>query len=279
MPYGYTRAPGRMERMIDVGKITCAIPVLNGAATLDWTILSLRSQRGVDVNIVAVDSGSTDGTRDICTRWGVETRFAERGNMYRAVNAGLQGAATEWLTYLNADDMVYAKSFADLLALAEKTGAEVVYGNHDFVDDEGRFLFSLKSAAPGDLQALFGASVMGLPQPGTLFSRRLFERLGGFSTDFRLTADADFFLRALQSGAKFARLDRSVCAFRMHASQQTRQYAAEMKQETLRVATAAGGRTAAARATRFRWRLDNAGNYLLRYLRVGKLRGTPRAGK
>lgn len=265
--------------MSDVPTITCAIPVLNGAATLDWTILSLRSQRDVNVKIVAVDSGSTDGTLEICRHWNVETRYAERGNMYRAVNAGLEGATTEWLTYLNADDTVYAKSFAALLALAARTGAEVVYGNHDFVDDEGRFLFSLKSAAPEDLQPLFGASVMGLPQPGTLFSRRLFERLGGFSTDFRLTADADFFLRALQSGARFARLDRSVCAFRMHTGQQTHQYAAEMRQETLRVATAAGGRTAAARAKRFRWRLDNVGNYLLRYLRVGKLRGTPRAGQ
>jgi glycosyltransferase involved in cell wall biosynthesis len=265
--------------MSEVRTITCAIPVLNGAATLDWTVLSLRSQRGVDVNIVAVDSGSTDGTLDICSRWNVETRYAERGNMYRAVNAGLAGAATDWLTYLNADDTVYARSFAELLALAEKTNADVVYGDHDFVDDEGRFLFSLKSAAPHDLQPLFGASVMGLPQPGTLFKRTLYERLGGFSTDFRLTADADFFLRALQSGARFARLDRSVCAFRMHASQQTRKHATEMQQETLRVATAAGGRTAAARATRLRWRLANAANYLLRYLRVGKLRGTTHAGR
>lgn len=259
--------------MTDVRSVTCAIPVLNGAATLDWTILSLRSQRDVPVTIVAVDSGSTDGTLEVCGRWGVETRYAERGNMYRAVNAGLEGAASEWLTYLNADDAVYSRSFHDLIALAEATSAEVVYGDHDFVDGEGRFLYSLKSAEPSDLQALFAASVMGLPQPGTLFSRKLFERLGGFSTELRLTADADFFLRALQSGARFARLDRTVCTFRLHGSQQTVTRAEEMRQETLRVAAAAGSRSATAR---LRWRLRNARDYAIRLLRTRSLRGGPR---
>lgn len=252
----------------DARAVTCAIPVLNGASTLDWTIVSLRSQQNVRVSLVVVDSGSTDGTLEICNRWNLETRFAERGNMYRAVNEGLREARTEWLTYLNADDTVYARSFHDLIALGEATSADVVYGDHDFVDDEGRFLFSLRSADPGDLQALFATSVMGLPQPGTIFSRKLFERLGGFSTDFRLTADADFFLRALQSGARFARLDRTVCAFRIHQMQQTMTRAAEMHQETLRVAKAAGGQRPSATAARWKWRWRNAREYAIRFLRT-----------
>jgi glycosyltransferase involved in cell wall biosynthesis len=254
--------------------ITCAIPVLNGAATLDWTIASLRAQRDVDVRAIAVDSGSTDGTLEICARWGVEARYAERGNMYRAVNAGLHDAATLWVTYLNSDDIVYPTAFRDLIDLAESTPAEVAYGDPDFIAEDGRFLYSMHSALPQELPRLFRIPLQGLPQPGTIFSRALYERLDGFNTDFRLAGDADFFLRALQSGAKFARLGQPVCGFRLHAGQQTATQAKGVREEDVRIRSAAGGSTAAARATLLRWRLRNAPNYLLRYLRTGTLRGS-----
>jgi len=256
--------------------ITCAIPVLNGAATLDSTIASLRGQRDTETRVLAVDSGSTDDTLEICARWGVETRYAERGNMYRAVNAGLQDASTKWLTYLNSDDVVYATAFRDLIDLAEATSADIAYGDPDFIDEHGRFLYGMRAASPHELPLLFRIPLQGLPQPGTIFSRALYERLGGFNTDFRLAGDADFFLRALQSGAKFAHLERPVCGFRLHGMQQTATQAQGVREEDLRIGSAAGGRNVAARATLLKWRLRNARGYLVRYLRTGSFRGSAR---
>jgi glycosyltransferase involved in cell wall biosynthesis len=256
--------------------ITCAIPILNGAATLDWTIASLRGQRDVDVHTIAVDSGSTDGTLEICARWGVEARYTERGNMYRAVNEGLHDASTAWVTYLNSDDIVYPTAFRNLIDLAESTSAEVAYGDPDFIAEDGRFLYSMRSALPHELPQLFRIPLQGLPQPGTIFTRSLYERLGGFDTAFRLAGDADFFVRALRSGAKFVRLAQPVCGFRLHAAQQTVMQAQSVREEDRRIRSAAGGSTAAAKATLLRWRLRNAPNYLLRYLRTGSLRGHPR---
>jgi glycosyltransferase involved in cell wall biosynthesis len=249
--------------------------VLNGAATLDWTIASLRAQRGVDVRVIAVDSGSTDATLEICNRWGIETRFAERGNMYRAVNAGLEDAATPWVTYLNSDDVVYPTAFRELIALAEAESADLAYGDPDYVDEDGRFLYALRSAAPSELLTLFRIPLQGLPQPGTIFSRALYDRLGGFDTGFRLSGDADFFLRALQSGAKFVRHPAPVCGFRLHGAQQTETQAAAVREENRRIRGAAGGSSAVARATMLKWRLRNARNYVVRYLRTGSLRGGP----
>ncbi|MGH9840087.1 MAG: oligosaccharide flippase family protein [Blastocatellia bacterium] len=47
------------------------------------------SQRGVAVNIIVADSGSTDATPEICRRWNARVIYAEPGNMYRAINAAL----------------------------------------------------------------------------------------------------------------------------------------------------------------------------------------------
>ena len=246
--------------------LTCAIPTLNAAATLEETLRSLRQQS--DVHAVIVDSGSTDGTLDIAARFGIPVRFVERGNMYRAVNAGLIDAQTPWLTYLNADDLVHSGAFAKLVRL----GADVAYGDCDFIDADGRYLSTFLSADPPDLLALYRAGVQGLPQPATIFTRELFATLGGFNTDYRFAADADFFLRALQHGARFARLREPVCAFRLHASQQTVMHGAEMAAEIARIAQAAGGASMKARLAFARWRLRNARNYAARLVRTGRLR-------
>ena len=246
--------------------LTCAIPTLDAAATLEETLRSLRGQFGV--HAVIIDSGSTDGTLDIAARFGIPVRFVERGNMYRAVNAGLIDATTPWLTYLNADDLVQPGAFAKLVRL----GADVAYGDCDFIDAGGRYLSTFLSADPPDLLALYRAGVQGLPQPATIFTRELFATLGGFNTDYRFAADADFFLRALQHGARFARLPEPVCTFRLHASQQTVTHGAEMAAEIARVTEAAGGTSMKARLAFARWRLRNAGNYAARFVRTGRLR-------
>jgi glycosyltransferase involved in cell wall biosynthesis len=56
--------------------ISYVVPTLNSAATLDMTLYALRSQKDVEVNIIVVDSGSTDETLDICKRWDVKTLYA-----------------------------------------------------------------------------------------------------------------------------------------------------------------------------------------------------------
>jgi glycosyltransferase involved in cell wall biosynthesis len=63
--------------MVNNLKVTYVVPTLNSAATLEMTLLSLKSQRDVDLSILVIDSGSTDGTLDICKHWDVKTIYAE----------------------------------------------------------------------------------------------------------------------------------------------------------------------------------------------------------
>jgi len=49
---------------------------------------------------------------------------------------------TEWVTYLNSDDVVYGDAYARLIMLGNEEKADVVYGHYDYVDYFGRFLYS-----------------------------------------------------------------------------------------------------------------------------------------
>ena len=66
--------------------ITYVIPTLNSASTLDMTLFSLKSQRDINLEILVVDSGSTDKTLEICKKWNIKSIYVEAGNMYKAIN-------------------------------------------------------------------------------------------------------------------------------------------------------------------------------------------------
>lgn len=213
-------------------EIGVVVPTLNSAATLDWTLCCLRHQKEVSLEIVAADSGSDDGTLEICNRWGVSTIHVPAGNMYSAINEGFRHLNTAWLTYLNSDDVVYPYSYARLIACGKRRRAAAVYGDCDFMDFEGRFLYALKSAPPALLLGLFRLGIGGFVQPAILFSANAFRELGGFDERFRLISDFDFFSRMAFGGYVFAKLQRpAVASFRRHAGQLSASQAKSMKQE------------------------------------------------
>jgi glycosyltransferase involved in cell wall biosynthesis len=201
------------------------VPALNSASTLPWTLLSLRTQRDVALDIIVADSGSTDGTLDICKSFEVRTIYVPPGSMYKAINAGLHEIEAEWVTYLNSDDIVYPDSYARLAARGEQEGASLVYGDCDFVDHAGRFLFTVKSPPARRLLGLVRLSPVhggrvGFAQPAAIYRRSSYQELGGFDEQYRNIADYDFFFRLITSGRRTAKLPRpAVAAFRLHDAQ------------------------------------------------------------
>lgn len=253
--------------------ILCVIPTLNSAATLDVTLAALSAQTAITLRCLIVDSGSTDGTLQLCAARHLSALYVAPGNMYRAINLGLREADSPWLTYLNSDDFLYPDSYQRLLEVGETTQADVVYGNCDYVDAAGRFVYSFAAARPEQLLALFCCRRMGFAQPAAIFRRSLFTALNGFDESYRYKADADFFIRALLAGKRFAYVDGpAVACFRLHADQLSLRKAGEIEQEGLRLfgqaALQPNGRDW---LKLLAWRFRNVPHYLLRMLRASLL--------
>jgi glycosyltransferase involved in cell wall biosynthesis len=257
-------------------RIGVVVPTLNSASTLPWTLLSLRSQRDVTLEIIVADSGSQDGTLDICKSWGVETIYVTPGNMYRAINAGLRQMDAEWVTYLNSDDIVYPQSYARLVARGEQQRASLVYGDCDFLDYEGRFLFMVKSPPPRRVPGMVRLSRhlsgrLGFKQPAAIYQRIAFQELEGFDERYSFIADYDFFFRLVTSGRAIAKLERpTVAAFRLHPSQRSRREATSLRDEMKSFRKAANVRASPLDLfDELYWRLQNSPIYLWR---LSKLR-------
>jgi glycosyltransferase involved in cell wall biosynthesis len=258
--------------------IGVVVPTLNSAATLDWTLCSLRNQRDIIVRAIVADSGSQDGTLDICRRWDVETIYVPPGNMYRAVNEGLRRLDSEWITYLNSDDTVYPLSYSRLVAHGERENASVSYGDNDLIDSEGKFLFTLKAASPARLERLLRGGKLAMTQAAAIFRRADFAEIGGFDERYRHVADVDFFYRLAVRGKRFAKAPGSaVAAFRRHHLQlHVREGSIALGELELFISV----NSIKAQPTRFWdaacWRLQNSPEYAWRVLR-GDLKWIGRA--
>lgn len=265
-------------RPVQVGVV---IPTLNSAHTLEWTLLSLLRQEGCEVRLVVADSNSSDGTLEICAKWNVSVIQVPAGNMYHAINAGLQTFDTEWVGYLNSDDILYLDGLRRLVKAATQADADVAYGGCDYLDPSGRFLYALTPAAPAYLRALFRRGILPMAQPATIIRRSLALRLGGFSEQFRYAADYDFFARAEASQARFVRLGRpGVAGFRLDDSQLSARGAASVTKEVseIRAAIPKGSMWSGV-AAELHWRMENLDQTIVALLHAKTLRRRGHGGK
>lgn len=244
------------------------VPARNAAATIGTTLSALHAVCSVKVDVVVVDGESSDETAGIAIAMGARvTRLPPRG-IYDAVNYGLEIATGEWLTYINADDILYADVLANRIHQA--AGNHVAYGPVDFIDEAGRHLHRWHSACPGHLLSLYRAGMSPLLQQGTLFRRDVFEQLKGFDTRWRLVADADFWFRAIERGFRFQRTTtKSVAAFRMHAGQLGRLRASDSATEHAAMTNSHGRRRSwPGKLAAVAWRTGNWRSYAQRLSRA-----------
>jgi len=200
-------------------KIGVVIPTLNSASTLSYTLNSLIDQVGLIPNILVVDGGSSDKTLDVCAKFEVPSVFVEKGNIYKAINYGLNMLHCDWITYINSDDVVYRDSYYRLIKRGEEADATIVYGDCWYIDINNRNIASRYSAPVWLAKGLLKRRIMPFAQPSSIFRRDLFLRQKGFNEKFRMAADLDFFGRAAAVGERFARLPIPIAEFRLHSSQ------------------------------------------------------------
>lgn len=136
------------------------IPAYNAEATLDETLRSVRAQTHQALEIIVVDDGSTDATRALAERHAaadarVQVLHQPNAGVAAARNAGWQHARSEFIAFVDADDLwapaKIEKQLLALLAGGEKTGlaycwmsridaAGAVIRHHDVIRHQGSVL-------------------------------------------------------------------------------------------------------------------------------------------
>lgn len=123
-------------------KISILVPVYNTEEYLPACLDSILAQTEKDIEVIAVNNGSTDGCGDILEAYaGRDSRVRviskPHGDIYTARNAGLEAASGEWIAFCDSDDTLPPKAYERMLRKAGKTPCDVVVGGYIELDAEG----------------------------------------------------------------------------------------------------------------------------------------------
>jgi len=171
----------------------------NSAATIADTLTSVSVQDYPQVEHLVIDGASTDDTLAIVRRFSHRMQVVSEPDqgLYDAMNKGLQQATGDIVGILNSDDFyVHPNVLSRVAAMLEQTGADALYADLEYVDhrDTERIVRHWKSGVYGESHFLRG----WMPPHPTFFVRRsVYQRLGGFDTRLRCSADYELMLRFL----------------------------------------------------------------------------------
>ena len=186
------------EKTTPPPKVSIILPTYNRAQFLPQALDSIRSQTFADWELIIVDDGSTDNTREIlpklCEGIAQPVRFIYQENQgaYGARNTGLDAVRGEYDAFYDSDDVWLAHHLEDCVEALE-TNPEVdwVYGSSQVVD-----------YATGRVLAPHAFHVEGQPRPFL----RLHTRCAG---PLKIIEDPDAVECAIRTGL-FAGLQVSV---------------------------------------------------------------------
>lgn len=181
-------------------KISVITAVHNNRETISAALDSALGQSGVDIELVVIDGGSTDGTlevlRSYADRLHVLVSEPDRG-IYDALNKGIQRASGEVVGFLHSDDLFADAGVLSRIAAAfADPGVGAVYGDLLYVrkDNPDQVVRYWRSGEFSGRRLGWG----WMPPHPTLYIRRhVYEQHGLFDTSFRIAADYDFILRTL----------------------------------------------------------------------------------
>jgi rSAM/selenodomain-associated transferase 2 len=173
-------------------RISVIVPVFNEEKNIAVTLAEL--QRLKPDEMILVDGGSSDATRKICQRFGVELYLSRPGRAAQ-MNFGAQRASGDVLLFLHADTRLPPSAFDDIRAALQDR--QVLGGRFDLQLDSPRpllkligFMISLRSRL----------SKVGTGDQAIFVRREIFAELSGYP-DIPLMEDVAFSRALKRRGA------------------------------------------------------------------------------
>jgi len=217
-------------------KVSVIIPSFNCELYIAETINSVLNQSHKNVELIVVDDGSTDLTREIVASFGSSVRLIVQENLGRcaARNHGIHEAGGEFICLLDHDDYWFSDKLA--LQLAEfqyHPEAGGVYSNFIMWDEnpDGQFpspdsfdLTVYPAGIDADLSGwvyhLFLIDIYMLTS-AAMFRAEVFQRCGFYDESLPYSEDWELWLRIVRE-YPIIKLRRPTTLYRQHPQQGNR---------------------------------------------------------
>ena len=204
--------------------VSVVIATYNRAALLPETVESILTQSFQDFELIVVDDGSTDDTRDVLAHYKgrVQYIYQENRGPSAARNLGARHSKAKWISFQDSDDLCLPQHLRTLHAYVQAhpdCGMVFANGNYLGGPEHNRDAIIPRAKSRGlagravRLDDLFNKSIVRLQ--AALISRRSYEEIGGHDESLRICMDLDLSFR-LMTRFPVAYIDESVFLYRKH---------------------------------------------------------------
>jgi glycosyltransferase involved in cell wall biosynthesis len=143
------------------------MPIYNAEATLRRSVESVLAQTHSELELLAVDDGSRDGSLAIISAYAaVDARVRvirqpRNGGVAAARNTGIEAASGTHMAFLDSDDWWHPRKLEVQLAHLHATGARIGYCAYQRIDEGGRVLSTVRPPASVDHAAMLRSNRIG----------------------------------------------------------------------------------------------------------------------
>jgi glycosyltransferase involved in cell wall biosynthesis len=204
--------------------ISVVIATFNRANVLPETLDSILAQTFQDFELIVVDDGSADDTREVVERYGSRVHYLHQSNRgpSAARNLGVAHAKAPWIAFQDSDDLSLPDHLITLYRYVQDVpGCGMVFGNGSYIGGPEHHRMTIIPAEKSRrlaekglcLSDLFDKSIVRLQ--AALISKKVYDAIGGHDESLRISMDLDLAFRFFMNST-VAYLDKALFAYRKH---------------------------------------------------------------
>ncbi len=179
--------------------VSVIIPTFNRAEKVVRAVSSVLSQNFTDLDIIVVDDGSTDGTRDALAKFRNKIKYIHHSSnlgVSAARNTGIEKSTAKFISFLDSDDYWLPEKLAEQIAFIKRNPKVLVCQTEEIWVRNGRRVNPQKKHLKPSGDIFVPSLKLCLVSPSAVMLKRsVLKQAGLFDETLPACEDYDLWLR------------------------------------------------------------------------------------
>jgi glycosyltransferase involved in cell wall biosynthesis len=191
--------------MVKKELISVIIPCFNSERWLRDTLDSVFKQSYPVIEVIVVDDGSTDNSKDIISNYNHPITYIYQKNQGPSVarNVGIQNARGDYIAFLDSDDLWDENKLYQQVDYLEKNkDVALVFSNVRVIDEKSNYVYTHFNKIPqqkGELIKAFFLGKIGMNTPTIVARKVAIDSIGGVDESLPMREDHHFLMRMAEN--------------------------------------------------------------------------------
>ena len=203
-------------------KVSVIIPTFNYASFLEECLQSVLNQSYKNLEIIVIDDGSTDNTKNVINKYSNRINYIYQNNsgLSAARNTGIKNARGDLIQFLDSDDLLHSHSIEERVNFLSESGANcVVCKNKTFSNTNPSGIPSINGSWKMfsnnlDIHLCFFNIA---PPHSFLIKKSVIDEIGLFDINLKACEDYDYWIRLLENKHIPVYCDAGLVYYRKHS--------------------------------------------------------------